>query len=285
VQHRDDRIFCVGRNYAEISVKFPMMKVTFDTNTFDKAARPHVYAKAPDHGSFVKIHEALKVGHLAGFLCDTIVTLEGIKVDDRAEVFGSTTLAANMVQENPETIHINLRTEQPLRAPVHPKQAERFSAALAMGMKFLGTPRVGMPRVEVLNVNPYVEESEEQLIKRLDRFFKLAKAIEDRGLGSIQAQQLAQRLANASQTMPTPWFKALGDARDVHETREVARAIAEWADGDSIAAHYGYGNDFFCTGDEARRGHVSILDAVNRAWLTTDFGIRFSTLRELAALS
>jgi hypothetical protein len=50
-----------------------------------------------------------------------------------------------------------------------------------------------------------------------------------------------------------------------------------------IAAHYGYGNDFFCTGDEARPGHPSILDAANRAWLTADFGVRFCTIPELAA--
>jgi hypothetical protein len=117
----------------------------------------------------------------------------------------------------------------------------------------------------------------------LDRYFELAQAVEDRGLGSVRAQQLARRFANAAQTMSGPWFKALGAARDIHETREVARAIAEWSDGDSIAAHYGYGNDFFCTGDEARPGHPSILDAANRAWLTADFGVRFCAIPELAA--
>jgi hypothetical protein len=35
-----------------------MIKVTFDTNTFDKVVRPHVYAKDPEHGSFAKVHEA-----------------------------------------------------------------------------------------------------------------------------------------------------------------------------------------------------------------------------------
>jgi hypothetical protein len=261
-----------------------MIKVTFDTNTFDKAVRPQVYAKDPDHGSFVRVHGALKDGRVAGFLCDAIVTLERIKVDDRAEVFGSTTLATNIVEEGPEIIHANLKTEQPLRSPVHPKQAERFSAALALGMKFLGAPRIGMPRLEVSNADPYAAETEPQLSARLERYFELAQAIEGKGLGSIQAQRLAQRVADAAQTMPSPWFKALGAARDVHETREVARAIAEWADGDSIAAHCGYGNDFFCTGDESRRGHPSILDLANRTWLTTNFGVRFCTLRELAPL-
>jgi hypothetical protein len=212
-----------------------------------------------------------------------MVTLEGIKVDDRAEVFGSTIVATHIAEEGPETIHVNLRPEQARRSPLHRKQAERFGAALALGMKFLGAPRTGMPRVEVLDTDPYVRETEEELTKRLDRYFELARVIEGKGLGSAQAKRLAQRLANA-ETMPAPWFKALGAARDIHETRQVARAIAEWSDGDSIAAHYGYGNDFFCTGDEARPGHASILEAANRAWLMADFGVHFCTIRELAAL-
>jgi len=142
-------------------------------------------------------------------------------------------------------------------------------------MKFLGTPRVGRPRVEVPNADPYIQETEKELTARLDRFVTLAKAIENRGLGSIQAQRLAQRLANTAPTMPALWLKALSAARDIPEKREVARAIAEWSDGDSIAAHYGYGNDIFCPGDEARLGHTSILDATNRAWLMTEFGNRF----------
>jgi hypothetical protein len=69
-----------------------MIKVTFDTNTFDKAVRPQVYAKDPNHGRFLIIHEAIKDGRIAAFVCDAIVTLEGIKIDDR--VFGSTTITS-----------------------------------------------------------------------------------------------------------------------------------------------------------------------------------------------
>lgn len=83
-----------------------------------------------------------------------------------------------------------------------------------------------------------------------------------------------------------PWFRALGAARHIHEKREVARAIAEWADADSVAAHYAYGNDIFCTLDggkaETRRGEPAVLDANNRVRLTKEFGIQFSTLGELA---
>lgn len=242
-----------------------MLKVTFDTNTFDKVVRPHVYAKDPLNHQFVKIHRAIKEGQIAAFICDTMVTLEGIKVDDRADVFGSTTLASTMSVENPETIRVNLAVQQPLRKDLHPKQAERFAAALALGVRLLGAPRAGMPRVEVPGANPYAPETPDQLATRLDRFHEIAAAIEERGLGNVPAKQLAERLA-CTAGMTSAWFKILDKARDVHEIREVARAIAEWADGDSIAAHFSYGNDIFCTGDEALPGRPSILDAHNRAW-------------------
>jgi hypothetical protein len=261
-----------------------MFKVTFDTNSFDKAARPHVYTKDPDHTHFARVNGAIKDGRVTGFICETGVTLEGIKVDDRAKVFGSTTLATNMsAEENSSIIRVNMKMEQPLRSELRPKQVERFAAALDLGMRLLGAPRTGIPHVEMPNCNPYAKETEAELSSRLERYFQIAEAIEQRGLGSVRAGQLAQRLASRAGAT-VPWFKVLGAVQDIHETREVARAIAEWADADSIAAHYGYGNDMFCTRDEARHGHPSILDSDNRKWLSETFGIRFVDLRELAAL-
>jgi hypothetical protein len=60
------------------------MRVTFDTNTFDKVSRPSIYAKDADHAHMIEIHEALKRGEIQGFICDTALTLEGIRTDDRS---------------------------------------------------------------------------------------------------------------------------------------------------------------------------------------------------------
>jgi hypothetical protein len=138
-QHRATRADRIG--IAHLTVLAPrlghlMIKITFDTNTFDKVVRPQVYARDPDHGRFMVIHEAIKDRRIAGFLCDAIVTLEGIKVDDRAEVLGSTTLTSEVAEEGPETIRVDLCAEEPLRSPLHHKQAERFVAALALGINF-----------------------------------------------------------------------------------------------------------------------------------------------------
>ena len=258
------------------------MQVTFDTNAFDKVIRPTVYPKDPDFQDMVVIHEAVKDARVQAFISDTTLTLEGIGSDDRATVFGSTGPRSSIAQTSDDTFTITMRTEQPDRKPIHPKQAERFVEALRLGVRLLGTPRVGKPRAEE---QYYATEDQAALGQRLDRFTSLLTQIESRRLGSARAQEIAARLPPQG---IGPWFNALGAAKDIHETREVARAVAEWADADSIAAHYAYGNDFFCTLDvakaETRRGDPAVFDAENRAWLTKNFGIQFVTLAQLAKM-
>ena len=56
------------------------------------------------------------------------------------------------------------------------------------------------------------------------------------------------------------WFEGLGRASTDAERAEVARAVAEWADADSIAAHIGYGIDLFCTNDY-KKGRWNAFDS------------------------
>jgi hypothetical protein len=260
------------------------LRVTFDTNTFDKVVRPSVYPKDPKYPEFVAVHEALKRGDILGFISETIITLEGIGKDQRAPVFGTTDLRSRTEQVSEDTFAVTLTPEQTARQPVHPKQAERFVAAFDLGFRLLGAPRIGMPRVEG---DFYVSEPPETLTERLDRYFNILQAIEARGLGSPRVMAIANRWADRA-APNEPWYRLLGTAKDIYETREVARAIAEWSDADSIGAHYGYANDLFCTLDvaagEGRRGDAAVLDANNREWLSSNFGIKFGTLRDLATL-
>jgi hypothetical protein len=66
--------------------------------------------------------------------------------------------------------------------------------------------------------------------------------------------------------------------------RKVSKVIAEWSDGDAIAAHYAYKHDIFCTRDEGKSAGVSsVLRADKRAWLTKEFGTVVMSPNELAA--
>jgi hypothetical protein len=147
--------------------------VTFDTNTFDKVVRPSVYPNDPSYPDFVVVHAALKRGDALGFISETIITLEGLGKDQRAQVLGTTDLQRRTEQVSEDKFVITLTTEQAARQPLHPKQAERFVAAFDFGLRLLGTARIGMPRVEG---DFYAFEAPEALGGRLNRFHDIMRA-------------------------------------------------------------------------------------------------------------
>jgi len=208
-----------------------------------------IYSKDPEYGVFIIVLEALRCGRIQGFVSDTAITFEGIKKDHRATVFGNTQTHRSFAHTSDDTLTLTLAPVQVDRLPLHPKQAKRFMEAFRLGIRLLGAPRIGMPRAEE---QFYVVEEPSMLEDRLNRFVDLARRIEAHGLGSSRAQEIATRFA-AGRIIEGPWFNALGLARDIHEKREVARAFNEWADADSVAVHYSYGNDIFCTGDFCQR--------------------------------
>jgi hypothetical protein len=93
------------------------MRVTFDTNVFDKAVRPTIYSQDPDFREMTIVHQALKDARIQGFISETTITLEGIGRDDRATVFGSTHARSSVAQTADDTFAITLTTEQPDRRP------------------------------------------------------------------------------------------------------------------------------------------------------------------------
>jgi hypothetical protein len=189
------------------------LRVTFDTNTFDKVVRPSVYAKDPRYTAFLAVHKALKRGDLLGFISETIITLEGIGRNERAPVFGTTAVRRRTNQVSDDTFEITLTPEQPARQPIHIKQAERFVAAFDLGIRLLGARRIGMPGVEG---DFYVSETSEVLAERLDRFVNIARAIEARGLGYPRVRAIAERWT--ARAPNEPWYRVLGKAKDIHET-------------------------------------------------------------------
>ncbi|MBR8360589.1 hypothetical protein KDW10_25015 [Burkholderia vietnamiensis] len=263
------------------------MKVTFDTNTLDKAVRPERFTKDPDRSHFDTVHQALAAGTVQGFVCETIVTLEGIQKDDRSSVFGSTRLDSSSTEEIDDqgnlTIKMDLKSVQPDRKPLHRENAARMQATVGLGLRLIKAPRIGGTNIEDPEGTIYVQQTPQQMTDRHELFCQVIRAIEQRGVGIAVAKSLGQKLSQRAGAAE-PWFKGLGRASDVHEERQVARAIAEWADGDNLGAHIAYANDLFCTGDLGKSAGNSILDASNRTWLEQTYGVRFVTLPELASM-
>lgn len=270
-----------------INLSMVPMRVTFDTNSIDKAARPDRHPKDPLYNDYLKVNEAIAAGKIEGFFCETVMTIEGIKRVDRAKVLNSTNLKRKnepaVVSGNITIVPLTLTAEQPERQPLHPEVKARIVAAVNLGFKILSAPRIGGFKYTDSDGNWFYKDVDEPaLSKRLDKYNEALRAIEQHGSGISVARQLAATYAKRADVQE-PWYKSLIRTKDIHEERAVERAVAEWADADSVAAHIGYGIDLFCTSDSAKSaGKNSVFSSPNRTWLESTYGVKFITMSELA---
>ena len=280
-----------------------VLRVTFDTHYLDSVCRPE---RPPNNCRQMlpmrKVHDALTQGGIEGFYSVTMLTIEGMMRKDRAGVFAgtrtvmqpeTTELTKNVdlpdaVRETVgaadlETIRLETPVEQPDRKPLRPEPAARIRAAKAVGVKVLkAVPRIGAYHIKDPSGEYYLDPGEGDALKAwIDKACAVARAIEARGVGIAQIKELGHRLDESDSL--SLWFQSLDRAGDKGMSK-VPRAFAEWADGDSIAAHVAYGLDFFCSCDFGKSNPgASVLDHANRAWLSETYGVQFATLEELAA--
>lgn len=115
----------------------------------------------------------------------------------------------------------------------------------------------------------YVPEDEWTRSEREEKQLEASAEITAQGVG-----EAAFNAAGGWETRP----------RTPIEKKRLAKACAEWADAELVAAHIAYGNDVLCTNDLARSAGRSVFDSQTRAWLTDRHRVKFLTLDELIAL-
>jgi hypothetical protein len=226
------------------------MRITFDTNTLDPVTQPELAGAM--RADCLAIHQALEAKKSEGFFCETIVTVEGVETH---------------------------------RGLFRPDVVARANRALDLGMRILSAPRIGGVRINDPSGELYLKDPDEEAQSmRLKRYEAIAVAIEARGLGFARALKVAELLANRASGAQSGFVKR-ACASDRRSINKVARAMAEWADGDSVAAHYAYAGDLFCTEDRARKaGASSVMHPSHRAWLGRAFKVKLVTIAELARL-
>ena len=256
------------------------LTVTFDTNTLNSVVAPET-AQRGTGTSGATVRTAIQAGYIQGFFSETLITLEGIENKDRPEVLGKTrpVSEASSPDKNRITLTVGF---QHVRNPLNSRFLARVQAAVALGMRALRAPaRMGGYRLKGENW-PLLEPAGGllELLRCMDNVNEMATKIAKRGVGQAVAVELGIRFSKrATVSEPELFLQGLGRAQDKSERYKVAKAIAEWADGDSVAAHYGFGIDQFCSEDFAP---PSVLDCDHRKWLSEEFGIQFMTLAELA---
>lgn len=267
------------------------MRVTFDTNTYRPVVEPHRYANHTDHAIYADLNQAISDGRITPFICEALFTIEAIRRVARAPYLASRKPLMQTTESSPLEGHaratITLGPDHSQHPGLSTREIERLEAALQLGFRLLVQPRFGTPRPEPVRLDLHPERfaRDTDIAERQRRFNEALDAIEMRNVGFAIAKTIGDRAHKRAGRSAT-WFELLNEDRFFNddERKEIAAAVGEWVDGDSIAAHVAYRNDIFCTEDKAGKGRPSIMNADNRTWLASTYGTRFATPRELNAL-
>ncbi len=245
------------------------LRVSLDSNVWERV----VSSGDPDSEA---IRNALVGNSVAGFICEAAFRIEAIPKNRRFPYF-STPLTSLQVPGDIALIdgkrHIRIMSFGPDDA-LHPGlpavQAMRLKQAIALGVKLMrGMAWLGLPcPLEISDPTIFASEAEVERNERQQRQIALNAEIWTRGVGKDVFDKAGGWQA----------FRQ-GELSD----KKIARACAEWADGELVAAHVAYRNDFLCTEDRAINSRQSIFNRANRSWLESRFGVHFANLNELRA--
>ena len=269
------------------------VSVTFDSNVWESIADLGKLAVHPDSATLGEIRKAIEDKRVTPYISDVVVLLESIAKADRGKFFAEIKTSARRsepdVSSNPGgvpgiTHRLTINALFDHFPQLHEKLSSALEQAFVLGFKLISVPRIGWMRLDDHLYKPQ-EADESSIGVRLERTHHAARSFEGAGCGAAWAQKLgsdaiAKDAQVAARTNRNPFFAlSYCDDKDA-----IPGAVAEWADGDALAAHHGHSHDVFCTLDQGRgAGARSVLHNSRRQWLDSDFGIVILTPVELAA--
>lgn len=259
------------------------MKIIFDSNVWQIVTTPLDFPNEPLLADFIRINQAIIDKKIEAFLSETIFTIEAIRKVERQDFFSST--SAKFTSEEKVTadgdislsFSIGPNEKDAIDFAERPILKKYFDEAVRLGFNIARLPRIGGL------VNPEVEAvryklTEASLSAYLEKVFEVSKKIEDAGAGMTQIKEIGNEYDNAH------WLKGLKKVPESDRNR-IAKAAAEWADGDSVAISIALGCSYFCTRDQAKgAGSKSVLSAANLAWLKSDYDFKTILPEDLAKL-
>jgi hypothetical protein len=243
------------------------MQVSFDSNTWEKVFDPVDRDCAP-------VRSAISSGRITGFICEAAFRIEAIRKRERVAYFAEPAMDvrfpfSTVIRNGKPYVQIMSIGPDDEGHPGMPEvQSNKLKNALAAGVRLMrGGAWLGLPSpVEIRDPALFVQTNDPG---REQRQIDASARIEARGVGKAAFD--AAGGWNAQAGVP-------------NNEKVLAKACAEWADGELVASHIAYLNDILCTNDQARAAGVSIFDSANRTWLAAEFGVRFATLEELLGL-
>jgi hypothetical protein len=257
------------------------MKITFDSNTWRKVASPNNFPKEQSIDDYKIIREAINNKKIIPFISETVFTLEAIKKIDRKQFFKDYKAVQTFDISEGEDGYIKIQISIGPNKDAHPGNndflKEHFADAVSLGFNIIHLPRIaGITNKDIEGYKYKMDTA--TLTQYLDKVFEVGRRITELQAGDYEITELAKKYN------PQAGLHGIGDAPD-SENGVIAKAIAEWADGDSVASHVAIGGDYFCTNDKAISGGVkSVFSIANLGILKTEYGFTTISPTDLANL-
>lgn len=254
------------------------MKITFDSNVWRIIATPDKFPNEPSINEFRAIRKGIEEGKIDPYISETVFTIEAIKRVERKEIIGNKKAKIDTKVETQDSGFINMTfsvgPSKGLNFDNNPILKNHFDDAVNLGIKITRLPRIaGFINEEVEKVI-YIQTGDD-LKNYLDKVFEVGEKIESNGAGMTHILQIGLKYDKI-------WFNGIKSAPE-HERGNIAKAAAEWADGDSVAVCIALGCDYFCTRDKAQKAGVqSVLSVRNLTWLNSDYGFEIISPEDLA---
>ncbi|WP_155638807.1 hypothetical protein [Burkholderia territorii] len=258
----------------------PKLRVTIDTNVCDILHEPDKSPELMIPDDARRLRQAIADGTILAFAAEATLFVECLAFKDK--------LAYLAVAGTPDP-----------RPSPDPRAVDRFRDLNALGVKILHAPL--MAGEVFIHGLEYADDTVFTTEERRARFGEFTRRYPGRHpIASLGLQLLSKQppLPATRQTGTSPnsvhfelrqdWAVALQREWNNPITlsqkalrKQAGTLIGEWCDTLIVGAHYGYGNDFFCTTDEGRgAGSNSILFHQNRSRLASE-GIVVTSPAEL----
>lgn len=266
------------------------MKITFDANTIRKVISPERYEGDEDHAAAQKVHHSILSGEISPFASATIFSLEAIAKKDRAAfVKNAKGKTSSKESEHGDEIHLSfsIGPDHSLHPGMPAVLVDYLEQAKSLGFRLIHLPRIAMPVADQVryDLKPELYYKPIDATEALNLSSEVSRELEKRGVGYAKVTTLLDRIASRIGRAVQPRDFLLEDTVfNDDERKEFANAVAEWSDGDSVAAHIGNMMDIFCTNDKAGKGRPSVFNEANKLWLADTYGLRVHSLKEFAGL-
>lgn len=255
------------------------VKIVFDSNVWEKVTHP-------DAEPYSIIRHKIEMQNITPYICEIAISLESIQKKHRAGFFESYQPSAKIVNCDSAGNSITASICFGPNNADHPSLPEilkkRLEVAKYIGFKVIHMNRFGTVRTNEIPTEMFLQpESGEKVWKKSsDRFTEFDEFIKSIEAGQHEYNRLTQEFGIQSASIP-------GLARKIpaSQHKRFAKAIAEWADGDSLAACYQEDIRYFCTDDRAKNaGKSSVFSLENIAKLSDRFGIKILSSEDVAVL-